>query len=297
LWQVPYPCRLYTPSVFEEIAHRFRAPDLPAKLNNQNAFEESVRGLLQRTVDLEEAIGGTSLDRLSDEDDYQTLLKSCSRDAVASVTSAWCENYQALIRNFPEVVPCIEGSVLAAIHKQVEEIIGRVGKPATEIDARFGAVFVLDTSVLVARPDVLKSVNPDELIIVSKEAIEELDDHRRNLAMRPRVAEATKALNAFPKDQIQFCNADPSLLPPDYRLKGDNLILSVAIKYRGCRPILVTNDNDLTLKARAENISTMSVEMFERRPAASGSMSRSQNRVSNGYCQRKRRGSRKKTSR
>ena len=56
-----------------------------------------------------------------------------------------------------------------------------------------------------------------------------------------------------------------SLLSPDYRIKGDNLILSVAVRFRNQRPILLTNDKNLTLKAKAENIETMSVNDLEKK--------------------------------
>jgi predicted ribonuclease YlaK len=48
-------------------------------------------------------------------------------------------------------------------------------------------------------------------------------------------------------------------------MKGDNLILSVAVRYRKHRPVLVTNDKNLALKAKAEEIASMSVDDFDKR--------------------------------
>src|SRR5262249_22098878 len=106
------------------------------------------------------------------------------------------------------------------------------------------------------------------LAVVSKRVIEELDDLKRKQALRPRIAAATRALNAFAKDRIQFCDADLSLLPPDYRVKGDNLILSVALKYRPYRPILLTHDGILMAKDNAEDIDTMQLDAFKLRAGA-----------------------------
>ena len=124
---------------------------------------------------------------------------------------------------------------------------------------------MLDTSALLDQPRIMKIFRPDDYIVVSKRVIEELDDKKQDELLRPKVSEVTRALQSFPAHQIQFCDGDMSLLSPDYRIKGDNLILSVAVRFRKHLPILLTNDKNLTLKAKAENIETMSVNDLEKR--------------------------------
>ncbi len=90
-------------------------------------------------------------------------------------------------------------------------------------------------------------------------------DKKMDENLRPGVAKVTKALIDFPEDRIEFCQGDMSLLPKDYRIKGDNLILSVAVRYRQAGATLVTNDRNLSLKAREEGIAVMSADRFAAR--------------------------------
>ena len=55
--------------------------------------------------------------------------------------------------------------------------------------------------------------------------------------------------------------SDPSLLPSDFdRRSPDNMILTVALKYKGSNPILLTSDNGLQIKARGLGITTISLK-------------------------------------
>jgi hypothetical protein len=69
-----------------------------------------------------------------------------------------------------------------------------------------------------------------------------------------------------------------SLLSPDYRNKGDNLILSVAVKFKLYRPELLTNDNLLALKAQAEGISTLTSSEYLQRAQAKAKKSSAQSK-------------------
>ena len=55
--------------------------------------------------------------------------------------------------------------------------------------------------------------------------------------------------------------SDPSLLPSDFdRRSPDNMILTVALKYKDDNPILLTSDNGLQIKARGMGITTISLK-------------------------------------
>ena len=55
--------------------------------------------------------------------------------------------------------------------------------------------------------------------------------------------------------------SDPSLLPSDFdRRSPDNMILTVALKYKVDNPILLTSDNGLQIKARGLGITTISLK-------------------------------------
>ena len=63
---------------------------------------------------------------------------------------------------------------------------------------------------------------------------------------------------------MELSNA--SLLPNDLDKRSpDNLILSVALKYKSENPIILTSDNGLQLKSKALGITTISLRDFLKR--------------------------------
>ena len=61
--------------------------------------------------------------------------------------------------------------------------------------------------------------------------------------------------------------SDVSLLPEDFDKRSpDNMILSVAMKYKSGNPILLTSDNGLQLKAKGLGITTISLKTFLSKP-------------------------------
>ncbi len=77
---------------------------------------------------------------------------------------------------------------------------------------------------------------------------------------------ALRLLNNENTHEILYEFADTSLLPDDFDKRSpDNMILSVALKYKNENPIILTSDNGLQLKAKISNISTISLKNFPRR--------------------------------
>lgn len=68
------------------------------------------------------------------------------------------------------------------------------------------------------------------------------------------------------KRNIKMELANISLLPDDFNKKSpDNIILTVALKYRSETPILLTSDNGLQIKAKGLNIKTITLKEFLKR--------------------------------
>ena len=60
--------------------------------------------------------------------------------------------------------------------------------------------------------------------------------------------------------------ADTTLLPDDFDKRSpDNMIVSVALKYKGNNPIMLTSDNGLQLKCKILGISTISLKNLLKR--------------------------------
>ena len=268
LWKIPYPSHLYNASVLTGIFRGFGGDVISGSLQNDNAFEQAIRRLDEGYRAINEAVGPAGISSLTSEEARVGLLKTKNATLIAEHAVTWYSRYESFSQAFPELRPHVQGSPLASLGEVIGHVAALMRKLVAGLDPRFRFVFVLDTSAILDRPALLGSVRADEYVVVSKRVIEELDDKKLDEGLRPKVAQATRSLTDFPKLQVQFCDGDMSLLPPDYRLKGDNLILSVAVKYRRYAPTLVTNDNNLALKAKAEGIGTMNAEQFEQRPRA-----------------------------
>jgi rRNA-processing protein FCF1 len=264
-WQVPFPSQIYTPEVLAAISHEFPKPILRDYFANENDFDKCLRELMQTYEEIISAVGA-SFEGLVTEDAYLDLLKLPNAGKITDLAESWTNQYTTFSDKYRVIVPNLSGASLGSINDRIGTIVGLSRKLIGGLDPKFRSVFILDTSALIESPELLKAIRHDEFIVVSKRVIDELDDKKRDEELRPSVAKATRGLQEFPKAQIQFCDGDMTLLSPDYRMKGDNLILSVAVRYRKHRPVLLTNDKNLALKAKAENIIAMSVDEFEKRP-------------------------------
>lgn len=89
-----------------------------------------------------------------------------------------------------------------------------------------------------------------------------LDDNGKK-----NVQKALRNINqSMDKRNIKMELANISLLPDDFNKKSpDNIILTVALKYRSETPILLTSDNGLQIKAKGLNIKTITLKEFLKR--------------------------------
>ena len=73
-------------------------------------------------------------------------------------------------------------------------------------------------------------------------------------------------LNNEKTHEIIYEFADTSLLPEDFDKRSpDNMILSVALKYKDDNPIMLTSDNGLQLKCKIFKVATVSLRNFLKR--------------------------------
>lgn len=263
-WSPTYPSKLFTRELTRSIIQQF--PDLdPRIISIQSAPFDSLRALHQVHESMGQMIGHGGLNGLANDDDYISLIKSTKGFALSECAHAWASAMDSLI-SVLEDISVMEGTQLSTSNDRIAEISKWTAKLVGSLDPRIRSVYVFDTSALIEHPQIVAEASHGELFVVTKRVIEELDDKKLNETLRPSVAEAVRNLRNLSKDHIQFCDGDMSLLPSDYRVKGDNLILSVAVRYRKHKPVLITNDNNLSLKARAEGLEAMNSESFLERP-------------------------------
>lgn len=128
--------------------------------------------------------------------------------------------------------------------------------------------YVIDTNVFVNCPDIIDKISKDYPVILSAKVVDELDKMKIKLDEQGKrnAEKALRYLNSSPTHEIIYEQADTSLLTDDFDKRSpDNLILSVALKYKHENPIILTSDNGLQLKAKIVKIQTVTLKDFLRR--------------------------------
>lgn len=139
-------------------------------------------------------------------------------------------------------------------------------KPKKEIKKDKENIYIIDTNVFVDYPDIISKIDKQYQIVLSAKVIDELDYLKISLSeeQKKNVQRAIKQINeSFDKRNLKMDTADLALLPDDFNKKSpDNFILSVALKYKGENPIMLTSDNGLQIKAKGLGITTITLKDF-----------------------------------
>lgn len=139
-------------------------------------------------------------------------------------------------------------------------------KPKKEIKKDKENIYIIDTNVFVDYPDIISKIDKQYQIVLSAKVIDELDYLKISLTeeQKKNVNKAIKQINdSFEKRNLKMDTADLTLLPNDFNKKSpDNFILSVALKYKGENPIMLTSDNGLQIKAKGLGITTITLKDF-----------------------------------
>ena len=128
--------------------------------------------------------------------------------------------------------------------------------------------YIIDTNVFVNCPDIISKIDKEYPVILSAKVADELDKMKIKLDEQGKqnAEKALRILNGNPNHEIIYEFADTSLLPEDFDKRSpDNMILSVALKYKSENPIMLTSDNGLQLKSKIFNMSTISLKNFLKR--------------------------------
>ena len=126
--------------------------------------------------------------------------------------------------------------------------------------------YIIDTNVFVECPDICNKIDRNCQIILSAKVIDELDKLKITLegSNKENVNKALSCINkALNRPNFSFEVANTQLLPVDFnRRSPDNMILSVALKYKDDNPTLLTSDNGLQIKCKGLGIATVSLKTF-----------------------------------
>lgn len=127
--------------------------------------------------------------------------------------------------------------------------------------SRYNKVYVFDTCALMHYPDVLDDFSKNQaMVIIPKQVLVELDGLKEsdNEKEQYKARQAIRKIGEY-RDEIWLnLNEDNyvELLSESYRktIKKDFFILSVALKYRVKRPVMVTDDENFQNFAQSERV-------------------------------------------
>ena len=129
--------------------------------------------------------------------------------------------------------------------------------------------YIIDTNIFMDCPDIISKIDKKYPIILSAKVTDELDKMKIKQSDEGKKRNAEKALrdlNNETQHEIVYEFADTSLLPDDFDKRSpDNMIVSVALKYKEHNPIMLTSDNGLQLKCKILGVSTVSLKNFLKR--------------------------------
>ena len=153
------------------------------------------------------------------------------------------------------------------------KIVGKIDLPQFECPKKEIVVgkknyYIIDTNVFVNCPDIINRISSEYPVILSAKVADELDKMKIKLDEQGKqnAEKALRSLNNISGRKVIYELADTSLLPDDFDKRSpDNMILSVALKYKNENPIMLTSDNGLQLKSKILKISTISLKNFLRR--------------------------------
>lgn len=131
------------------------------------------------------------------------------------------------------------------------------------------ATYIIDTNVFVDCPHIISLISKEANIVLSAKVVDELDKLKILLDQNGKesVQKALKNINReMDGRDIQFEVANTHLLPRDFDYRSpDNMILSVALKYKDDTPVLLTSDNGLQIKAKGLGLPAVSLRNFLKR--------------------------------
>lgn len=128
--------------------------------------------------------------------------------------------------------------------------------------------YIIDTNVFVNCPDIISKIDKAHPVLLSAKVTDELDRMKIKLndEGKRNAEKALRNLNNETQHKIIYEFADTSLLPEDFDKRSpDNMIVSVALKYKQQNPIMLTSDNGLQLKCKILGVKTISLKTFLRR--------------------------------
>ncbi|SEQ02902.1 AAA domain-containing protein [Hyunsoonleella jejuensis] len=259
-------------SSFSYNINRFNVATSRAKKSTYILVEQD----FDRLVNLPNEVGNY-LSKLRDEFTFTinsvsgVIAKSAQNDAKANarINNPEENNQQNLLED--NIIESSQSSLQKPNSvikiKVIDKIdVSKFEKPKKEIKKNKENLYIIDTNVFVDYPDIISKINKKYPVILSAKVLDELDNLKSKLdnERKINVQKALKSINHhIDKRDLRMEISDASLLSNDFSKRSpDNLILTVALKFKSENPIILTSDNGLQIKSKGLNITTITLKEF-----------------------------------
>lgn len=286
--------KLYSDNVLLDLVKKYESPDF-LKLSFLSRFEQSLYNMKRNQISLEKMIDKGSFPVDLSKDSFQNYLISSRIDLAPiyeslkkhndykrSIDSFLAERINisknTLIRSFSDLCSDVN-TYFSKVQDTINLIFEVVTRFYDESALNYERIYVIDTCSIMNHPELLnKFTNNKSALILPKVVIEELNKNKDFTRDSEKSAKAKLAIAALTKYQqnnskwLLTESSHPEYLPPEYPSVidrnnqewqiNDNLILSIALKYKVRNVILITDDKNLWQKAISEHINCTNTNKF-----------------------------------
>ncbi len=206
------------------------------------------------------------------EDDVLTSVRAVKSAALAQ-WDHWAKAAEGL-KNVCAEAAVWRDSSFDRLDQQLQQWRAAVDRLLPPADLEGRRPVVIDTNVLIDYPDLPFQLNKRDVAVVPKRVLDELDHKKRDTGdqteeVAERCRRAMRILGQLGR-AVRYEEADLALLPADFGGSADNQILSVAVRLVRCRPLLLTSDKNLRLKATAQGVEWMDPKIYLNRSEVRG---------------------------
>tara|TARA_R110002051_G_scaffold218896_1_gene282752 strand:- start:15747 stop:18104 length:2358 start_codon:yes stop_codon:yes gene_type:complete len=191
-----------------------------------------------------------------------TILNTDSKSNGSDEFSS--KHSQKVITNNEDDIKSLSNNIGIKVIGKID--VSKFEKRKKEIKKNKENLYIIDTNVFVDYPEIITTIGKEYPVILSAKVLDELDNLKTKLDKdgKIKVQKALKSINQnIDKRDLRMEVADLSLLPIDFNKRSpDNLILTVALKFKSENPILLTSDNGLQIKAKGMEITTITLKEF-----------------------------------
>lgn len=284
--------KLFSDEILIQILNRYESNEF-IRIPQYTRFEEILVNLKRNQIEINDVLKPLNIPTdLSQESLKNTILRSRfnlsklrelikKHDELIGNLNKYLVERRELIKNTS--ISSVDSLPKVEFFSKTETEIRIIGDTILEFynesALRYDRIYVVDTCALMNTPELVdKFISNKSALIVPKKVIEELNrnkDFTHDSEKSSKAQTAISYLNKYDQTKAPWFiieESHPELLPLEYpttvkdksqeKEVTDNLILSVILKYKVRKAILITDDKNLQLKASSEKISYQSSDRF-----------------------------------